>query len=244
MARFISFSTRSASSDGRQRTRPMRTRRRLSCRYSAVNIRNDAAMVPLMASTRGERLRAARKKHFRSARAAAVALGIPVATYNSHERAEHTGGRDYGPEEAQRYARRFGVTPEWLLTGYGGTAGEHAEISEPPSTKLRVRGYVGAKAQVHLYDVAPENLDEVETPPGLTTASTVAVEVRDISLGAAFRRWLVLYDDLREPVNQDLNGVLCVIGLKDGRTLVKQLQQLEDEPAILWATKVKAMLPR
>ena len=33
------------------------------------------------------------------------------------ERAESPGGRDYGPEEATRYARRFGVTPEWLLTG-------------------------------------------------------------------------------------------------------------------------------
>src|SRR5271166_1713750 len=70
-----------------------------------------------MSYTRGERLRAARKRRFKSARAAALAMGIAVATYGSHERARLPGGRDYGPDEARRYARRFGVTPEWLLTG-------------------------------------------------------------------------------------------------------------------------------
>ena len=40
-------------------------------------------------TTRGERLRLARKQRFRSARAAAMAMGIPVSTYAAHERAEH-----------------------------------------------------------------------------------------------------------------------------------------------------------
>ena len=44
-------------------------------------------------------------------------MGIPVSTYGAHERAQSPGGRDYGPEDAKKYARRFGVTPEWLLTG-------------------------------------------------------------------------------------------------------------------------------
>src|SRR5271166_5042515 len=78
----------------------------------------NAAIITTMASTRGERLRDARKKLFKSARAAALAFAIPVATYSAHERAQAPGGRDYGPEDAQRYARRFGVTAEWLLTGY------------------------------------------------------------------------------------------------------------------------------
>jgi transcriptional regulator with XRE-family HTH domain len=72
-----------------------------------------------MTKTRGERLRLARKKLYSSASSAAAAMGIPAATYGSHERAESSGGRDYGPEEAQRYARRFGVTAEWLLVGKG-----------------------------------------------------------------------------------------------------------------------------
>lgn len=48
-----------------------------------------------------------------------MALDIPPATYNAHERAEAAGGRDYGPDEAAKYARRFGVDDVWLLTGKG-----------------------------------------------------------------------------------------------------------------------------
>ena len=70
--------------------------------------------------TRGDRLRIAREhRGFKSGRLAAQALGIPISTYGAHERAEAEGGRDYGPDEAKRYAKRFGVTPEWLLTGFG-----------------------------------------------------------------------------------------------------------------------------
>jgi hypothetical protein len=70
-----------------------------------------------MKRTRGERLKAARSRYFRSARAAAAALGVPPATYGAHERAESSKGRDYGPDEAQRYGGFFSVSPEWLLTG-------------------------------------------------------------------------------------------------------------------------------
>jgi hypothetical protein len=83
-----------------------------------------------MTTTRGERLRRARERLFKSARAAAIALGIPPATYGAHERAQAASsrGRDYGPEEAAIYGARFRVRPEWLLTGSGPqTELEHLE---------------------------------------------------------------------------------------------------------------------
>lgn len=82
-----------------------------------------------MKTTRGERLQTARlAAGFRSARAAANAMGIPVSTYGAHERAETPGARDFGPDEAARYARRFRVSPEYLLTGRGtGPSGEHID---------------------------------------------------------------------------------------------------------------------
>ena len=67
---------------------------------------------------------------------------MPVSTYGAHERAESPGGRDYGPDEAKRYARRFGVTPEWLLTGREPCG--PGDPNEPPAPKIRVLGYVGA----------------------------------------------------------------------------------------------------
>ena len=171
-------------------------------------------------------MRIAREKRFKSARAAGKAMGIAVSTYGAHERAEAPGGRDYGPNEALRYGRFFGVTPEWLLTGRKPFPSDEPE--QPPARKVRVVGYVGAGAEAHLYAVAQGDLDEVDPPPGLTE-DTVAVEIRGDSLGAFFNRWLVFYDDVRRPVTPDLIGELCIVGLEDGLILIKQIQRSKTE---------------
>jgi hypothetical protein len=206
-----------------------------------------------MTTTRGDRLRTAREKRFKSARIAAKALGIAISTYGAHERAEAPGGRDYGPNEAVRYGRFFGVTPEWLLTGRKPFPSDEPE--EPPARKVRVVGYVGAGSEAHLYAVAQGDLDEVDPPHG-STEDTVAVEIRGDSLGSFFNRWLVFYDDVRRPVTPDLIGELCVVGLEDGRILVKQVQRSRSaglfnlfsstekpilDVAIEWAAKVNSI---
>src|SRR5258708_7238189 len=208
-----------------------------------------------MATTRGERLRMAREKHFKSARLAGKAMGMAVSTYGAHERAGGPGGRDYGPDGAQKYARRFGGPPEFLLTGREPFPSGDAD--EPPP-KANVVGYVGAGAEAHIYDVPQSDLDEVEAPTGSNEA-TVAVEIRGNSLGSFFNRWLVFYDDVRRPVTPDLIGELCVVGLEDGRVLIKQVQRgraeglfnplAQTEPpirdvAIEWAARVISMSSR
>lgn len=61
-----------------------------------------------------ERLRAARlKADFRSAAAAADAMGIAHSTYQAHE----NGNRDYDADNAAKYARKFKVSKSWLLYG-------------------------------------------------------------------------------------------------------------------------------
>jgi hypothetical protein len=218
-----------------------------------------------MANTRGQRLRAARKSRFRSARAAALAMGIPVATYGSHERAQFPGGRDYGPDEAKRYARRFGVTPEWLLTGLRQAQVEGQidipfspeQFEDPKTPKLPVMGYVGAGAEAHYYEVSQGHLDEI-APPNWLTEATVIIDIRDHGLGSLFNRWLVLFGEKREPVTSDLLGYLCVVALEDDRIIVRQLQRgrtpgrydLVSEFAesfvdvsIRWAAKIMSLLP-
>ena len=183
------------------------------------------------ATTRGDRLRIARERRFKTGRIAAKAMGIPVSTYGAHERAEQPGGRDYGPEEAKRYARRFGVTPEWLLTGRGSKPEDRGfglEPQDPNSPKVPVVGYVGAGSEAHHYAVADVGIDEVDPPVGATD-DTVAVEIRGTSLGPLFNRWLVFYDDVRHPFTPDLIGELCVVGLADGRVLIKQVQKGREE---------------
>lgn len=63
-----------------------------------------------------DRLRAAREAAgFSSAKEAAEAMDVPVASYIQHE----NGTRGFKADRAAQYARRFRTTPEWLLLGRG-----------------------------------------------------------------------------------------------------------------------------
>lgn len=65
-------------------------------------------------SDASSRLKQAREKgSYHSAKAAAEAMGVPVATYIQHE----NGTRGFPAKVAERYARFFRVKPEWLLYG-------------------------------------------------------------------------------------------------------------------------------
>lgn len=70
--------------------------------------------------TRGERLKFLRERAgYKSARAAAEALGSRTSTYNAHERAGQPGGRDFDERDAARYARAFDGNMIWLFHGRG-----------------------------------------------------------------------------------------------------------------------------
>lgn len=195
-----------------------------------------------------ERLQQARKKAgFIGPTEAAEAYGWRTVTYTSHE----NGTRGLRPEVAQRYAKAFRVPAEWLL--YGRNSSSRVKPERPRQAKLV--GYVGAGAQTYFTGA---DLGEVDAPAD-ATEDTVAVEIRGESLGTFFDRWLVFYDDVRRPVTADLIGRLCVVGLEDGRTLIKKVQRSKtrglfhllsqtEEPildvAIEWAARVKNLVPR
>jgi hypothetical protein len=197
-----------------------------------------------------ERLRKARQAAgYTSARGAAQRFGWPPSTYASHE----NGQTPTVPVEAAlEYGKAFRVSPAWILTGEG-------DEPEPrPPRTVPLVGHVGAGAQAHLLAEGQGPFGDVPAPEGSTEA-TVAVEVRGDSLGAFFDQWLIYYDDVRSPVTPDLFSKLCVVGLSDGRILVKKLQRghrrgyftlhSQFEPPIYdvlveWAAKVKNMVPR
>jgi hypothetical protein len=119
-------------------------------------------------------------------------------------------------------------------------------------------GYVGAGAETHYYDRQQDELDSVRAPDDMSP-ETVAVEIRGESLGALFDRWLVYYDEVHRPVTPELIGKLCVVGLADGRVLIKKIQRSKarglfhlisnteaplTDVAIEWAARVKSMQPR
>ncbi len=203
-------------------------------------------------TTPAERLKEARKKAgYVTGKAGAARVGVPYFTYAQHE----NGTRDYDADSAKSYARAFGVDAAWLLYGTG--RGENQQGDAGPAT-VPVVGYVQAGAEAVLYSAGQGPFDFVQAPPG-SSSSTVAVEIRGESLGSFFTEWLVFYDDVRSPVTSDLHGRLCVVGLPDGRILVKQVKpsrtpglfhlmsQTEGpilDQELLWAAKVNSMQPR
>lgn len=141
----------------------------------------------------------------------------------------------------------------WLHEG----AGPEDRASEQHMVPLV--GYVGAGAETHFFGEQQE-LDRVPPPnPERATENTVAAEIRGDSLGPFFNGWVVSWNDVRRPVTTDLVGEICVVGLEDGRVLVKKLQRSKTrglfhllsqfEPPILdvpvdWAAEITGMAPR
>jgi phage repressor protein C with HTH and peptisase S24 domain len=199
-----------------------------------------------------QRLKAAREKAgYPTAQKAAEAMGIKFPTYAGHE----NGSRGFD-RKAEKYARKFGVSLEWLLTGR--EPRERQRPASPAENRRTVSlvGYVSAGAEAHF--TGGGALGQVGAPPWASD-STVAVEIRGESLGTLFDKWLVFYDDVRRPVTPDLIGKLCVVGLEDGRVLIKKLQRSrsrglfhlvsQTEPPILdvaveWAARIKSMMPQ
>jgi phage repressor protein C with HTH and peptisase S24 domain len=207
-----------------------------------------------MAKQMHERLAEARADAgYAKAAQAAEALGISKPTYHGHE----NGSRGFKRDAAERYARKFHVSLEWLLTGKGPKEGRATQAMTAAARYVPLVGYVAAGAEMHFFaNDAP--LDEIPAPIGATD-STVAVEIRGDSLGSFFDRWLVFYDEVRRPVTSELLNKLCVVGLDDGRIMIKKLQRSkakglfhllsQTEPPILdvaieWAAQVKNMVPR
>ena len=112
-----------------------------------------------------------------------------------------------------RLAAVLGTNVEWLLHGTG--AEDRAEVR-----LSRVVGYVGAGAEAHFYCDADSPDEEVPTPNHLS-ANCVAVIIRGTSLGPFFKNALVFYEDRRDPPTDDMMRKPCVVGLTDGRVLIK-----------------------
>jgi transcriptional regulator with XRE-family HTH domain len=195
-------------------------------------------------SRAGERVRDARKK----AGLTATELAQRSGRSSSGIRAIENGQNGLRPDVAEVLAPILKTTPEYLLTGRGAASVRMVEVV----------GYVGAGSEAHFYDVSQGGLAEVPAPENATDR-TVAAEVRGESLGPFFDHWLVFYDDVRSPVTEDLIGHLCVVGLLNGKVLVKKLQAARTpglfhllsqteapmlDQEVLWAARVKSMSPR
>ncbi len=188
----------------------------------------------------------------KSARAASLEAGLSEDAIRNMERAVKNDARSGASTKTlTALAPVLETTVAWLMEGAGD------EVVEATTDSVPVVGYVSAGAVAVLYDAGQGPFDMVPAPEG-STSQTVAAEIRGDSLGPIFDTWLVYWDDVRSPVTSDLIGELCVIGLPDGRIVVKKLRQASNglfhlisnlegpmlDQEILWAAKVKRMTPR
>lgn len=159
------------------------------------------------------RLRAARiDAGYATGTAAARAMGVKPPTYLGHENG--TTGLRRGA--AIRYAKFFGVSIDWLLTGAG--------ISRRKN-QVPVVGYVGAGAEVYPVDDHPkgQGLELVDAPYGLPNC--VAARVRGDSMHPIRDGWLVFWEKTEEGVPLECLGQLCIVHIKDGPTLCKEVRK-------------------
>jgi phage repressor protein C with HTH and peptisase S24 domain len=160
-----------------------------------------------------DRLKRARvNAGFASAAAAAESLGVKRYTYTQHE----NGTRGFKRDAAAHYARRFGVSLTWLLTG-------RSEPNAPGRTP--VLGHVGAGATVNIASTdAPQPLDHIDTPPGLNPDGA-AVIVRGDSMYPTCEDGDILFYERRTSDVTGLLNRLCIVWLSDERILIKRLRR-------------------
>ena len=215
-----------------------------------VNMTRVVSRATCWAVEPGDRLQAARKRAELSRSVVADRSGYSVSGIGALE----NGQNKIRPEVAKVLAPIVGTTPEWVLYGTGAEDGARRVRRTVP-----LIGYVGAGSVAPYYASTDDGLGEVDAPED-ATETTVAAEIRGVSLGPALDRWLVFFDEQRFPVTPDLHGQLCVVGLPDDRVLVKVLRPAGDpnhfhlisngaeEPIfyqeVLWAAKVTGMKPR
>lgn len=125
-------------------------------------------------------------------------------------------------------------------------------------TSVQVVGYVGAGGAID-FQAGQGPFGEAEMPPNGVASSIVAVKVQGDSMSGTLEDgWIVYYDSRRDPPDESLHGKLCVIGLTDGRALIKKLYPgrkpghydlhsvnappLLDQP-VEWAAKVSWIAP-
>lgn len=142
-------------------------------------------------------------------------------------------------EKQGKLADRFGVSQPTVSRWLNGTPPElhHATVIDREARRLRIFnrrnagnvtsvpivGYVGAGGTIS-FDEGQGPFGEVDMPPKDGSATLVAVTVQGDSMSGTLEDgWTVYYDNRRDPPDESLHAKLCIVGLRDGRVLIKKL---------------------
>lgn len=150
---------------------------------------------------------------------------------------------------SKRLALGLGITVEQLFS-------QNPQTGKREGPQVPLAGYVAAAGDEAHFFADSDTLEYVDAPRDLTP-QTIAVQIRGDSLGRWYNGWLAYYDDVRDPPGEDLYNELCIVGLADGRVVLKILKFyrggfiLESQHGesitdadVTWAAKVKGLARR
>lgn len=188
------------------------------------------AREPADLKTQNGRLRWAREQRHPSARAAAHANGWNENTYKSHEQGIRRGG-SLTEDDAKRYARAFGVSVEWIMTGRGGSTATPQIASRlaaalRPSPTAPLLGLVGAGTPIEAIESGDP--DRVDVPAGFDNA--LAFRVRGDSCEPVFDDGDIVVVRDGKPGEGEFVGRYCVVETIDGGGYVKQVVEARPAP--------------
>lgn len=196
-------------------------------------------------STLNERLAWARKDAgYEGPVDAARAMEISRFTYAQHE----NGTRGFKHASAIRYAKKFRVSLDWLLTGRGDPKRNHQKVA--------ITQMVGAGAAIIPF---PDqgHLGEVDAPEDW--GSYEGAEIRGDSMPPFGDGWRIIWRPHNEGVPSECLDKLCVVDVKEGPTLVKIVRKgskrgvwnleswkgpLRVDVTLNWAAPIRWIVPK
>ncbi|MGB3814008.1 MAG: helix-turn-helix domain-containing protein [Shinella sp.] len=169
----------------------------------------------------GERLRQAREAAgFKTAKAAAVSLGVSYPTYSQHE----NGTRGI-VREAELYSRRYKVSLDWLMRGKGPGPGE--DLLEPATvTDVPRISWVSA-GELRDQDGVTD-FSEYPTEPAidLPEGEWICLEVEGNSMNKISPPESIIFVNLRD--KRLVSNALYVVADESGATTYKRYRPNEE----------------
>lgn len=140
---------------------------------------------------------------------------MSASTYRAHE----NGQNEFGPEEAERYARKFGTTAAYLLTGSGSAQAQqnkpHLISSYDPDDDVdHGKGYSREHWKPHMAGAIPELDVKLGAGNGIVgEVINLPVGDNNVSGHRVLREWLIPHEYLRElNVSPHHSTIMEVIG--------------------------------
>jgi phage repressor protein C with HTH and peptisase S24 domain len=209
----------------------------------------------MVQETPGTRLREARKLKFKSAQAAARAIGVNPVTYTAHE----NGGKNFDADQATHYGNAFGVDPAYLMFGRAqdatdaGSAFEALGITPtrskpnasfppkfqefPQGRRIPQLGQVSAGTNGR-FIMNGTKIADVFCPPGLENVpNAYAVLIYGTSMEPRFSAGETVWLNPQAPVRAGDDVVVQLAGEHEGdemESYVKQFRQLSSKILKLW----------